>query len=160
MFKNRLSCALAFGTVLAGPALRTALAQSSGGHPTPINQFFCEGVFTPPANPAYAGDPGDCYPATRDLNYGPWALSPYRQQLDLPHSDDGCGGLAARPASRLFPAVLERQLDVHNAYPTERVIDNADWNFWAAAWVHWNNGVHSGPLVEFDYGYAESFDLK
>ena len=50
--------------------------------------------------------------------------------------------------------------NVHNAYPGERVIDQNDWLFWLTAWQHWQNEVHSGPLVEFDYGFAETPDLR
>jgi hypothetical protein len=50
--------------------------------------------------------------------------------------------------------------NVYNANAQERVVDANDWAFWLAAWNSYQQGNHSGPTVELDYGYAKTIDLR
>jgi len=50
-----------------------------------------------------------------------------------------------------------------NVYPvgsSEQVVDQNDWDFWLAAWNSYQQGNHTGPTVEFDYGYAKTANLR
>jgi hypothetical protein len=49
-----------------------------------------------------------------------------------------------------------------NVYPvgsSGQTVDQDDWNFWLAAWNSYQQGNHTGPTVEFEYGYAKTPNL-
>jgi hypothetical protein len=51
--------------------------------------------------------------------------------------------------------------NIVNITPNERVVDIEDWLAWEKAWRKYvEEGVHSGPLVEMDYGFAKTIDCR
>lgn len=62
---------------------------------------------------------------------------------------------SSQPARHVFATG-----NVYNANAQERVVDANDWSFWLAAWNSYQQGNHTGPTVEFDYGYAKTADLR